>query len=516
MSSESALPPLQGKQLILATIAVALATFMIVLDSSIANVAIPTIAGNLGVSVNEGTWVITLFAAANAITIPLTGWLTQRYGQVRLFISAIFLFVLASFLCGFASDLSFLLFARILQGLVAGPLIPLSQALLLSTYPKEKSAFALALWGMTATVGPIAGPTLGGWITDNYHWSWIFYINIPVGFFAAAVTWKLFKTRETPTSRSSIDTIGLVLLVIWVGALQVMLDKGNDMGWFDSSTIIILGLIAVIGFCYFLVWELTVENPVIDLRLFNRRNFAAGTIAISVGYGVFFGNLVLLPQWMQQDLGYPAISSGLAMAPLGFFAVLCSPFIGRFLVWIDARVLITFAFMLFGLVFYLRSLYSVDIDTWALVLPTLIQGIPMAMFFIPLTVIILSGLPSERIAAAAGLSNFVRVFFGAIGTSIATTIWTNRSIVHHAQLSEQATPYTQSFMDYMSSLHHLLNIDSGGQRMIVNRIINHQSNTLAIDDIFFISAWIFILLIPLVWLTKPAKMGMTKINMDAH
>lgn len=310
--------PLRGAKLVVATIAVALATFMIVLDSSIANVAIPTISGNLGVSIDEGTWVITVFAAANAISIPLTGWLTQRIGQVRLFVSAIVLFVLASWLCGLATNLSFLLGARILQGIVAGPLIPLSQAILLSSYPKEKSAIALALWGMTATVGPIAGPALGGWITDSYSWSWIFYINIPVGLFAGAVTWIIYQHRDTPRKSLPIDITGLILLVIWVGALQIMLDKGQDLDWFNSPVIIALALIAAIGFCYFVIWELTQTNPVIDLRLFTVRNFTGGTIAISVGYGVFFGNLVLLPQWLQQDLAYPSVNAGLVMAPLGF------------------------------------------------------------------------------------------------------------------------------------------------------------------------------------------------------
>src|ERR1700754_1664224 len=230
--------PLTGARFVLGAVAVALATFMNVLDSSIANVAIPTLSGNLGVSVDEGTWVITLFAAANAVSIPLTGWLTQRVGQIRLFVGAIVLFTLASFLCGIAPTLPILLFARVLQGVVAGPLIPMSQAILLGSYPKQKSSMALALWAMTATVGPIAGPSLGGWITDSFSWSWIFYINIPVGIFAALVTWSIYRSRETPTRKLPIDLVGLVLLVTWVAALQIMLDKGRDLDWFNSSLIV--------------------------------------------------------------------------------------------------------------------------------------------------------------------------------------------------------------------------------------------------------------------------------------
>jgi DHA2 family multidrug resistance protein len=255
---------------------------------------------------------------------------------------------------------------------------------------------------------------------------------------------------------------------------------------------------------------------VIDLRLFSGRNFTGGTIAIAVGYGVFFGNLVLLPQWMQQDLGYPSINAGLVTAPLGIFAVMLSPVIGRFLPKVDARIVVTIAFLLFSLVFYMRSLYTVDVDTWALVLPTLIQGIPMVMFFIPLTVIILSGLPPEKIPSAAGLSNFARVFCGAIGTSIATTFWSNRSILHHTQLTEQATPYTDNFMAFSSQIQMALNGGPGTQNVIFNRLVNVQADTLGINDIFAVSSIIFILLIPLVWITKPAHVDVQEVSSGAH
>ncbi|CEG57312.1 DHA2 family efflux MFS transporter permease subunit [Legionella fallonii] len=510
-------PPLQGVQLVIATIAVALATFMIVLDSSIANVALPTIAGNLGVSADEGTWVITVFSAANAIAIPLTGWLTLRFGVIRLFVVAIVLFVLASWLCGLANNFTFLLCARVFQGIVAGPLIPLSQSILLSSYPKEKSSLALAFWGMTATVGPIAGPTLGGWITDSYSWSWIFYINIPVGIFAATLTWIIYKDRETPRVSLPIDVVGLVLLVIWVGALQIMLDKGKDLDWFNSPVIITLGITSAITFCYFLVWELTEKNPIVDLTLFASRNFTGGTIAISVGYGVFFGNLVLLPQWLQIDQAYPSVNAGLVMAPLGIFAVICSPIVGKILPKVDARIIVTIAFLLLGLVFFLRSLYTSYVDTWHLVVPTLIQGIPIALFFIPLSAIILSGLPPERIPAAAGLSNFARIFSGAIGTSIATTAWNNRSILHHAQLTEQATLSNPNFVGFINTSKSLLHITTQQSYGLFNSILNVEADMLGLNDVFWISSIIFIALIPVVWITKKAAPGSsTDSSAGAH
>ncbi|MDR5882052.1 DHA2 family efflux MFS transporter permease subunit [Caballeronia sp. LZ032] len=505
MNPTSQPAPLQGGKLVLATLAVALATFMNVLDSSIANVAIPTIAGNLGVSVDEGTWVITLFAAANAISIPVTGWLTQRVGQIRLFVWAIVLFVISSWLCGIAPNLPVLLAARILQGAVAGPLIPMSQAILLASYPKEKSSTALALWAMTATVGPIAGPALGGWITDSYSWSWIFYINIPVGLFAAGVTWAIYRERETPVKRIPIDKVGLLSLIAWVASLQIMLDKGKDLDWFNSPVIVALGVFALISFVFFLIWELTEKNPVVDITLFMGRNFLGGTVAISVAYAVFFSNLVLLPQWMQEYLDYRSVDAGLATAPLGIFAVILAPVMGKLMPRSDARVLATLAFLGFAAVFFMRSHYTTGVDTWTLVVPTLLQGIPTALFFVPLTAIILSGLPPSKIPAAAGLSNFARVFAGAVGTSLATTGWNDRTILHHSQLAEQASVHNPTFVDAISSVQRALGGSPAQALAFFERSLTTQAAMLGLNDIFWLSGVIFIAIVPLIWLTKPGK-----------
>jgi MFS transporter, DHA2 family, multidrug resistance protein len=500
-------PPLTGGRLVLATLAVALATFMNVLDSSIANVAIPTISGNLGVSVDEGTWVITLFAAANAVAIPLTGWLVRRVGQVKLFVAAILLFVFSSWLCGMAPNLPVLLGARILQGAVAGPLIPLSQSILLGSYPKEKSSLALALWAMTATVGPIVGPALGGWITDRYSWSWIFYINIPVGLFAAGVTWAIYKTRETPSKKVPFDAIGLLSLIAWVGSLQIMLDKGKDLDWFTSPVIVGLGIFALISFAFFLIWELTEKNPIIDLRLFKGRNFLGGTVAISVAYALFFSNLVILPTWMQQYLKYRSVDAGLATAPLGIFAVLLAPVMAKIMPKSDARVLATLAFLGFAAVFFMRSNYTTGVDTWTLVLPTLLQGIPTALFFVPLTAIILSGLAPEKIPAAAGLSNFVRVFAGAVGTSLVATGWNDRTILHHSQLAEQTGVNNPTYVSGINALQTTLGGSLDQARAFFEQSMNIQAAMLGLNDIFWLSGVIFIVIIPLIWLTKPSKGG---------
>jgi len=515
-SPHKELPPLTGAQLVLATLAVALATFMNVLDSSIANVAIPTLSGNLGVSIDEGTWVITLFAAATAVSIPLTGWLTQRVGQIRLFVSSILLFVFSSWLCGIAPTLPILLAARILQGAVAGPLIPLSQAILLSSYPKAKSGLALSLWAMTATVGPIAGPALGGWITDSYSWSWIFYINIPVGLFSAGVTWAIYKNRETPARKIPIDKGGLLSLIAWVASLQIMLDKGKDLDWFQSPVIWALTIFALLSFIFFVIWELTHKSPMINLRLFKGRNFAGGTIAISVAYGVFFANLVLLPQWMQQSLGYRSVDAGMATAPLGIFAVLMAPLMAKLMPKSDARVLATLAFVGFAGVFFMRSVYDVEVDTFTLVLPTLLQGIPTALFFVPLTGILLSGLPPEKIPAAAGLSNFIRVFCGAAGTAIASTAWNNRTILHHERLMEQASVNNPAFVQSIQQLQSTLGLTMQQAYARFEATLNTQASMLGLDDVFWISAVIFVAIIPLIWLTKPAKGQVSDAAAAAH
>jgi DHA2 family multidrug resistance protein len=500
-------PQLKGGQLALASVAVALATFMTVLDTSIANVAIPHIAGNLGASVDEGTWVITVFAAANAVAIPLTGWLAQRMGQVRLFVGSILLFVLASWLCGSAPSLPVLLCARVLQGLVAGPLIPLSQAILLGSYPKEKSGTALGLWAMTATVGPIAGPLLGGWITDSYNWSWIFYVNIPVGLFAAGVTWMIYRNRETPTKKLPIDVVGLALLIVWVGSLQVMLDKGHDLDWFSSPLVVCLGLTALVSFLFFLVWELTEENPIVDLRLFTQRNFLGGTIAISVSYAVYFGNIVLLPEWMQEYLNYRAVDAGIATAPVGVLAVLLAPAMGRLQARSDARVVATLCFVGFAAVFYMRTMYETTIDTWHLVLPTLLQGIPVSMWFVSLMALLLSGIPPERVPAAAGLSNFVRVFCGAVGTSLAGNEWANRTILHHERLTERGSIGNPAFRQEIGSTQSLLHLHTQSAHALFDSTVTSQAAMMGLNDIFYLSSIIFILIIPLIWITRPAKGG---------
>jgi MFS transporter, DHA2 family, multidrug resistance protein len=494
-------PPLQGAKLAIGTVAVSLATFMNVLDTSIANVSIPTISGNLGVSSDQGTWVITSFAVSNAIALPLTGWLTQRVGQVRLFLSATVLFILASWLCGVAPNLPFLLLARVLQGAVAGPMIPLSQALLLAAFPRQKSALALALWSMTTLVAPVAGPILGGWISDNYAWPWIFYVNIPVGILAVAGSWWIFRDRESVTHKLPIDKLGLLLLVVWVGSLQIMLDKGKDLDWFNSPVIIALAVTSVVAFIYFLAWELTDRHPIVDLSLFKMRSFSAGAVALAVAYGLYFANIVLLPLWLQTNIGYRATDAGLVLAPAGLVAVALTPFTGKLVGKMDPRWLATVSLLAFALCFFWRANYTSDVDPWSLTMPTLIQGIGLATLFVPLLSITLAGLPPSRIAAASGLSNFMRILCGGIGTSIFQTAWDHRSILHHEQLNEVTTPFNPVFQQFTSQLQHGGNSQQQAYG-IFNHLLDQQAAQLGVDDLFYISAILFVGLIALLWIAR--------------
>ncbi len=505
MAATDELPPLTGAAMILGTLSLSLATFMNVLDTSIANVSLSAIGGDLGVSTTQVTWVITSFGVANAITVPLTGGLSQRFGAVRLFTASIALFSLASLMCGLATSLQELIAFRVIQGAVAGPMIPLSQALLLSSYPKARAGMALAIWSMTTLVAPVMGPLLGGWITDNISWPWIFYINIPVGAFAAVVTWGIYRRRETARRKLPIDGVGLGLLVLWVGALQIMLDKGQELDWFHSSTIVALAVVAVIVFSVFVVWEL-VENPypVVDLRLFKRRNFWTGTLALSLGYGVFFGNVVLLPLWLQQYMGYTATEAGMLTAPVGILALLLSPFVGRSVSKLDPRWLASTAFVIFAVALYMRTSYNTQANFGFLVVPIIVQGAALAFFFVPLVSLVLSGLSPDRVPAASGLSNFARIVCGSFGTSIATTLWDNRAILHHAQLTEYVRNSSDAARSYVQTLQ------AGGLSpqqagAAINRSIDVESHLLAANDVFWISSILFLLMIGVIWLARPSK-----------
>ena len=482
-----------------------LATFMNVLDASIANVSIPAIAGDLGASVHQTTAVITAFGIATAISVPLTGWLTQRFGQVRLFVTSVLLFVLTSWLCGQATSLEWLIAFRVLQGLAAGPMMPLSQTLLLGSHPPERAGRALAIWSMTVLLAPIAGPLLGGWITDNLHWPWIFYINVPIGLGCAALTWALYSRRESVVKRVPIDAIGLALLVLWVGSLQVLLDTGKQEDWFESNTIVALGLVTLVGFVAFLVWELTHEHPIVDLKLFANRNFSFGVVAMAGGFALFSGNVVLLPLWLQQAMGYTATWAGLVLAPVGVVAVLISPLAGRGIERGLARSIAILSFFAFAWSFWLRSLFTTQADYLTIIQPMLWQGVAGSLFFIALSAISMSEIRPNQMAQAAGLSNFVRISAGAFGTSITSTFWDSRTREHRVHLVEDASRTGWSFDSAFYEPLRSAGMTLEQLRAYLERLIDQQAMTLAANEVFLISAVLYLLLIVPVMLARPAR-----------
>jgi DHA2 family multidrug resistance protein len=500
-SGGQAAPALSGSTKAITALALALGTFMQVLDTSIANVSIPTIAGNLGVSSDQGTWVITSFAVANGVSVPLTGWLMQRFGVVRTFVLSVMLFTAASLLCGVAWSLPSLIAFRVLQGAVSGPMIPGSQALLINIFGPAKRGTALAIWSMTTLVAPIAGPILGGYISDNYIWPWIFFINIPVGIFCAFICWNNLKGAETPTRKIPIDRVGLALLFVWVGALQILLDKGKDLDWFSSTPIVVLFIVTVVAFIAWLIWELTEGQPIVDLSLFRSRSFALGTLALCLGYAVFFGNIVLMPLWLQSHVGYTATWAGLVSAPSGVVAVLISPFVGRLMRRYDARWFAAASFMFFAISYFLRVGFTADASFVAFMLPQLVQGLAMGLFFVSMLAISFDGLPPQKVPAASGLNNFLRITAGSFATSLTTTLWDRREALHQSHLAESVNVYAPAYQQSLERLHALGLGDPAAAGAMTQTLVS-QGYLLSSLDLFYLSAWLAVVLIPLCWLVR--------------
>ncbi|WP_439239810.1 DHA2 family efflux MFS transporter permease subunit [Lonepinella sp. BR2474] len=495
--------PVHGAALAIMTIALALATFMQVLDSTIANVAIPTIAGDLGASSSQGTWVITSFGVANAIAIPITGWLAKRFGEVRLFLWAVFGFVVASWLCGISHSLGMLILCRILQGLAAGPIVPLSQSLLLNNYPPEKRGMALAFWSMTVVVAPIFGPILGGWISDNMHWGWIFFINIPIGLAVLFMTWKTLGDRETATEHRPVDLVGLSLLVLGVGCLQLMLDEGRELDWFNSTEIVVLTIISAIALITLVIWSLGDDNPIVDISLFQQRNFVIGCLCTSLAFLVYLGSVVLLPLLFQQVYGYTATWAGLAAAPVGLLPIFLSPIIGRFGHRIDMRILVTFSFIMYAVTFYWRAVTFETASTfWDFALPQFVQGFAVACFFMPLTTITLSGLLPQKIASASSLFNFLRTLAGSVGTSLTTFMWYRREALHHTRLTENITQYDFNTHQYYQQMANLGFSDQQSSIQLA-QTISGQGFIIGANEIFWLSAMLYLSLIIVVWFARP-------------
>lgn len=490
----------------LITACVMLVTIMQILDTTVTNVALPHMQGSLSAGVDEITWVLTLYLAANAVVIPATGWLTGLLGRRRLFLIITSVFMITSALAGLAPTLELLLVARVAQGLGAGPIIPLSQAVLWEIFPFRQRGIATAVWGMGVMLGPILGPTLGGWIVDNWSWRWIFYINLPIGA-VALVMGGLFLFDPPFLKRPrSVDWAGLALMTLAFGSLQMMLDRGERQDWFDSESIIAFGVVAALGLAAFLVRELTADEPIVDLRVFLDRNFAVGTIVIAgVGVGLN-SSMLLVALYAQHVLGYDAWTSGTVLAPAGvgnLFALLIA---GRLAIRTDQRLLLAFGCICSALGSYAMASVTTTTDYWSLVWPRLIQGFGTGFLFVPLTTMALATIPRERLGNATSCFNVVRNVGGSAGIALVTTLIARRAQHHQATLTSHVTtldPETTGRLDALTSHFVAQGADAytAARRAtgLVYQLTVEQARVLAFADAFWalaVLATALLLLLP--------------------
>ena len=500
-SATASVPVLSGLALWGAGLLLAGANFMAVLDTSIANVSVTNIAGSLGASTSQGTWVITSYAVAEAITVPLTGWLAGRFGAVRTFAFAIIGFGIFSALCGFAPTLGSLVFFRVMQGLCGGPLMPLSQTLLVTIFPPKQQPAAMGLWAVTTLVGPIFGPIMGGTLCDSLGWGSIFWVNIPVALLCGPLVLRVLSRHETPTAKVKVDSIGLALLVVWVGALQVMLDLGKDRDWFASPLIVGLAAAAAIGFTAFLIWELTAANPIVNLKVFRRRGYSVALLTLSLTIGAFFATNVLTPLWLQTNMGYTATWAGYVGGMIGILAIVSAPITSRLLTLVDPRLIVSVAIAWIAGITLMRSGATSQMDFWSIAVWLLFAGAGLPMFFLPLTTMALGDVKPEETASAAGLMSFVRTLSGAVATSIVTTVWENGASRNQADLAG-AMGNTQGTLDILTA---------GGMSAAqavgnVTQMVQSQAVMLATNQVMFASALIFVAAAAAIWLApRPSR-----------
>jgi len=487
--------PLAGGTLWLAGFLLAVGNFMVVLDMTIANVSVPNIAGGLAVSPSQGTWVITSYSVAEAIMVPLTGWLAGRFGTVRMFLFGITGFGICSALCGLAPSLPALVLFRVMQGLCGGPIMPMSQTLMMSIFPPQQRGQAMGLWSMTTVVAPIAGPILGGVLCDTAGWEWIFFINVPVVAACAFFAWRLLSPHETPTQKRPVDLVGLGLLIAFVGALQIMLDKGKELDWFGSPVIVGLAIASAIAFVAFLIWELTEENPIVNVRIFRHRGFTSSVITISLTFGSFFASIVLVPLWLQTNMGYTATWTGFATAWGGVLAVVFSPIVAQLMGRFDSRMLVSFGVLWLAGIAVIRAGLDSDATYWTVALPFLAQGLAMPFFFIPTSQLALSSVDPSETASAAGLSNFMRTMSAAFATSLVTTAWENTSTRNHSDMAGILN-------DPLGTLTTMMNLGMTHDQALsqLDGLTTGQAVMRSTDQMFLITSVVFVVAAAVVWL----------------
>ena len=493
--------------------AVMLATFMEVLDTTIVNVSLRHIAGNLSAGEDEATWVLTSYLVSNAIVLPASGWFSKYFGRKRFLLACVAIFTVSSFLCGFATSLPILIFARVLQGLGGGALQPIANAVMLETFPPAKRGMAMAIYGLGVVVAPIIGPTLGGWITDNYSWRWVFYINVPVGILALLMMSRFLE--DPPYIKNAkpgrIDAVGFGLMALGLATLQIVLDKGQQEDWFESAGIV-WGTIAAVGLLIaFIIWELRVEEPIVNLRVLRNRNFALGTGLVAVMGLIAYAPMTLLPMFLQGLLGYPAMASGLAQSPRGLGAMLGMPLVGFLISRFDGRYFIMGGFTLVAVTCFMLGNLTPDIAGTNFVLPNVLQGLSMAMIFVPLTSLAMGGLKNEQIGNASGIYSLVRNLGAGFGISLATTLLARRAQTHQVTLAAHLTPYDPAFQQRLHTLEQGLAAKSGALTAaqqaleILNGTLIKQATLLAYVDAFRWLALGCLCCAPLVLFLKKVK-----------
>jgi MFS transporter, DHA2 family, multidrug resistance protein len=442
----------------LITIAVMIGTFMEVLDTSVANVALPHIAGNLSATNEEATWVLTSYLVSNSIILPATGWLSRYFGRRRLLIVCITIFTVSSLMCGLAQSLGWLVAMRVLQGVGGGALQPSAQAVLLESFPPRRRGAAMAAYALGVVCAPIIGPTLGGWITDNYSWRWIFYINVPVGMVAVFMVNAFVE--DPPYIKNAapgrIDFLGLSLMTLWLATLQIMLDKGQQEDWFAAPWICWFAVISTLAFLAFIWRELTAREPIVDLRVLANRNFAVGTGLVMLVGAVLYASIALLPLFLQTMMGYPALNSGLTLSPRGAASLLVLPFIGRLTGVIDNRKLIFIGFILLGLSTLLLGNLTLEVGMRNIIIPNLVGGMALGFLFVPLTTVSMGTLRQDQIGNASGIYNLMRNIGGSFGISIIVTVLSRDAQSHWAGMAAHLSPFNPLLQQRLQAMHPAL------------------------------------------------------------